>query len=142
MHASPFLGEWGPWVDGGCWLSIAGTAVDWQYRDLDRNFGPETVGGSTVRRLLIVDDPKSVLDCAVVAGTGEINPVGEEHGWQWGWIDDPFGHRWRSGGRSAEGRHRMIVREAARSRRLDARSRMLRRRALVAACRPRVGGRA
>ncbi|MBC2640574.1 nucleotidyltransferase domain-containing protein [Rhodococcus sp. 4CII] len=29
-------GEWGPWVDGGAWLSIDGTAVDWLYRDLDR----------------------------------------------------------------------------------------------------------
>ncbi len=29
-------GEWGPWVDGGAWLSVAGTAVDWIYRDLDR----------------------------------------------------------------------------------------------------------
>jgi hypothetical protein len=30
------LGEWGPWVDGGGWLHIDGTAVDWLYRDLDR----------------------------------------------------------------------------------------------------------
>lgn len=29
-------GAWGPWVDGGGWLSITGTAVDWLYRDLDR----------------------------------------------------------------------------------------------------------
>ena len=29
-------GEWGPWVDGGGWLHIGGTAVDWLYRDLDR----------------------------------------------------------------------------------------------------------
>jgi hypothetical protein len=29
-------GEWGPWVDGGGWLSIGGMAVDWIYRDLDR----------------------------------------------------------------------------------------------------------
>jgi hypothetical protein len=29
-------GEWGPWVDGGAWLRIAGAAVDWIYRDLDR----------------------------------------------------------------------------------------------------------
>ena len=29
-------GEWGPWVDGGGWLHIGGTAVDWIYRDLDR----------------------------------------------------------------------------------------------------------
>ncbi len=29
-------GAWGPWVDGGGWLSIAGAAVDWIYRDLAR----------------------------------------------------------------------------------------------------------
>jgi predicted nucleotidyltransferase len=29
-------GEWGHWVDGGAWLRIDGTAVDWIYRDLDR----------------------------------------------------------------------------------------------------------
>jgi Nucleotidyltransferase domain len=29
-------GVWGPWVDGGAWLTIADTAVDWLYRDLDR----------------------------------------------------------------------------------------------------------
>ena len=29
-------GAWGPWVDGGGWLSIDGAAVDWIYRDLDR----------------------------------------------------------------------------------------------------------
>ncbi|WP_432563886.1 nucleotidyltransferase family protein [Kineococcus sp. SYSU DK003] len=29
-------GGWGPWVDGGGWLRIGGTAVDWIYRDVDR----------------------------------------------------------------------------------------------------------
>jgi len=29
-------GEWGPWVDGGGWLTIGDTAVDWLYRNLDR----------------------------------------------------------------------------------------------------------
>lgn len=29
-------GVWGPWVDGGAWLSIDGIAVDWIYRDVDR----------------------------------------------------------------------------------------------------------
>ncbi len=32
-------GAWGPWVDGGAWLRIDGTAVDWIYRDLDRVLG-------------------------------------------------------------------------------------------------------
>ena len=30
------VGEWGPWVDGGGWLRIGGSAVDWIYRDLGR----------------------------------------------------------------------------------------------------------
>ncbi|MEO3775971.1 nucleotidyltransferase domain-containing protein [Micromonospora sp. B11E3] len=29
-------GGWGPWVDGGGWLRVGGTPVDWIYRDLDR----------------------------------------------------------------------------------------------------------
>ncbi len=29
-------GEWGPWVDGGAWLTVDGGPVDWIYRDLDR----------------------------------------------------------------------------------------------------------
>jgi hypothetical protein len=29
-------GGWGPWVDGGAWLTVDGVRVDWIYRDLDR----------------------------------------------------------------------------------------------------------
>ncbi|MFJ8696429.1 nucleotidyltransferase domain-containing protein [Streptomyces roseolilacinus] len=29
-------GGWGPWVDGGAWLTVDGQRVDWIYRDLDR----------------------------------------------------------------------------------------------------------
>ncbi|MGI5239033.1 nucleotidyltransferase domain-containing protein [Dactylosporangium sp. CA-139066] len=29
-------GAWGPWVDGGAWLTVGGRRVDWIYRDLDR----------------------------------------------------------------------------------------------------------
>ncbi len=29
-------GQWGPWVDGGGWLTVSETAVDWIYRDVDR----------------------------------------------------------------------------------------------------------
>ena len=61
------------------------------------NFSPATVGGATARMLLIVDDPPAVLARAVAAGATEVNPVAEEHGWQLGRIDDPFGHRWEIG---------------------------------------------
>ncbi|MFJ4780842.1 DUF4037 domain-containing protein [Streptomyces sp. NPDC088762] len=29
-------GGWGPWVDGGAWLTVDGVAVDWILRDADR----------------------------------------------------------------------------------------------------------
>ena len=29
------FGEWGPWINGGGWLIVEGTRVDWLYRDLD-----------------------------------------------------------------------------------------------------------
>ncbi len=29
-------GGWGPWVDGGAWLTVQGTAVDWILRDVQR----------------------------------------------------------------------------------------------------------
>ena len=29
-------GGWGPWVDGGAWLTVGGQPVDWIYRDVDR----------------------------------------------------------------------------------------------------------
>ena len=32
-------GEWGPWIDGGAWLTVEGVRVDWLYRDLD-HVGP------------------------------------------------------------------------------------------------------
>lgn len=30
------IGAWGPWINGGAWLEIAGRRVDWLYRDLGR----------------------------------------------------------------------------------------------------------
>jgi predicted nucleotidyltransferase len=29
-------GGWGPWVDGGGWLTVDGVRVDWIYRNIDR----------------------------------------------------------------------------------------------------------
>jgi PhnB protein len=43
--------------------------------------------------LLIVDDPESVLARAVAEGATAISPVGDEHGWRLGRIDDLLGHR-------------------------------------------------
>ena len=61
------------------------------------NFSPESVGGGTVRMLLMVDDPDAAVRRAVEAGATEVYPVGEEHGWRLGRIADPFGHHWEVG---------------------------------------------
>jgi PhnB protein len=61
------------------------------------NFSPESVGGSTTRMLLIVDDPGAVLQRAVAAGATQVRPVTEEYGWLLGRIEDPFGHHWEIG---------------------------------------------
>ena len=61
------------------------------------NHSPESLGGATVRMLLIVDDPDAAVARAVAAGATEVQPVGEEHGWRLGRIADPFGHHWEIG---------------------------------------------
>jgi PhnB protein len=61
------------------------------------NFSPESVGGSTTRMLLIVDDPAAVLQQAMAAGASQVRPVTEEYGWLLGRIEDPFGHHWEIG---------------------------------------------
>jgi PhnB protein len=58
---------------------------------------PESVGGGTVRLLLVVEDPDAALRRAVAAGATEMAPVTEEHGWRMGRIADPFGHHWEIG---------------------------------------------
>jgi PhnB protein len=63
----------------------------------NKNFSPESLGGSTVRLLLVVDDPGSVVERAVALGAREVFPVEEEHGWLLGRIEDPFGHQWEIG---------------------------------------------
>jgi PhnB protein len=61
------------------------------------NFSPESLGGTTVRMLLIVEDPDAMVERAEAAGATVIHPVGEEHGWRLGRIQDPFGHHWEIG---------------------------------------------
>ena len=59
-----------------------------------KNFSPESLSGSTARMLLVVDDPDAVWAQAVAAGATEVSPVGEQHGWRFGRVVDPYGHHW------------------------------------------------
>jgi PhnB protein len=61
------------------------------------NFSPESLGGCSVRMLLIAEDPQAVCARAVSVGATQIVPVGDGHGWRLGRILDPFGHHWEVG---------------------------------------------
>jgi PhnB protein len=64
-----------------------------------QNFSPRTLGGCSVRLLLVVDDPDALCARAVAAGATQVVPVADDYGWRLGRIVDPFGHHWEIGRR-------------------------------------------
>ena len=80
-------------------LSIGDDATFWVADESPEhfNFSPETVGGGTVRMLLIVDDPDAALARAVDAGATLVTAATDEYGWRLGRVVDPFGHHWEIG---------------------------------------------
>ena len=62
-----------------------------------KNFSPETLGGGTVRMVLVVNDPDAAYDRAIKAGGTIVYPMGNEYGWRLGRLVDPFGHHWEIG---------------------------------------------
>lgn len=61
------------------------------------NFSPETLGGGSVRMVMVVEDPDAAFARAVVAGATIVLPVENKYGWRLGRIVDPFGHHWEIG---------------------------------------------
>jgi PhnB protein len=62
------------------------------------NLSPDTLGGTSVRVDLVVDDPDAVGQCAIAAGAQELFPIADQpYGWRQGRIVDPFGHHWLIG---------------------------------------------
>jgi PhnB protein len=63
-----------------------------------QNFSPRDLGGSTVRLVLVVDDPDALFARAIAAGAREVWPVEDQHyRWRIGRVVDPFGHHWEIG---------------------------------------------
>lgn len=64
----------------------------------NHNFSPASLGGSTVRMVLVVDDPDAMYARAVAAGAdGQFPVVDQPYGWRIGRLVDPFGHHWEIG---------------------------------------------
>jgi PhnB protein len=63
-----------------------------------KNFSPETLGGGTVRMVMVVDNPDAAFDRAVAAGATVVRSVEDQpYGWRVGRVVDPFGHHWEIG---------------------------------------------
>ena len=62
------------------------------------NFSPESLGGGSVRMVMIVKDPDAAFERAITAGANVVWPVSNQpYGWRVGRIVDPFGHHWEIG---------------------------------------------
>jgi PhnB protein len=87
-------------VEGGgvAQLAVSGAAF-WVAEESPEhlNYSPDTLGGCSVRMLLIVADPAAVCARAVAAGARQVAPVADDYGWRLGRIVDPFGHHWEIG---------------------------------------------
>ena len=69
-----------------------------------KNFSPESLGGGSVRMVMIVSDPDATFERAVTAGATVVWPVVDQpYGWRVGRIVDPFGHHWEIGKPLADG---------------------------------------
>ena len=60
----------------------------------NQNFAPDSLGGCSVRMLLIVDDPDAVCQRAIKAGATLVYPATDAHGWRIARIIDVAGHHW------------------------------------------------
>jgi uncharacterized glyoxalase superfamily protein PhnB len=62
------------------------------------NPSPAPAGATSVRLMLIVDDPDAVFNQAVGAGAVIRSPMQDhDYGWRDGSVIDPSGHRWEIG---------------------------------------------
>jgi PhnB protein len=77
---------------GGCHVGVASEAPELGTPS------PETIGATTVRVSLDVDDPDAVAAQAIAAGATEMFPVADQpYGMRQGRVVDPFGHHWLVG---------------------------------------------
>ncbi|MDE3211718.1 MAG: VOC family protein [Bacteroidota bacterium] len=75
-----------------------GEAGFWVSSDHSSDSGKdEPIGGNSIRMILIVEDPSILFQSAITHGATTIFPIGEDHGWKLGRIQDPFGLHWEIG---------------------------------------------
>ena len=75
-------------------LNINGAEI-WVNEDVSSN----NLNNINARMILTVTNPEEIFDKSIEAGAKEIFPVGVDHGWKLGRIEDPFGLHWEIGHR-------------------------------------------
>jgi PhnB protein len=62
------------------------------------NLSPRSLGGTTVRMSLIVDDPDAVTKRVLAVGARVVFPIADQpYGLRQGRVEDPYGHHWLIG---------------------------------------------
>jgi PhnB protein len=62
------------------------------------NVSPASLGGTTVRLSLVVDDPDALWERAIAAGATVVFEIGDQpYGMRQGRVADPSGHHWLIG---------------------------------------------
>ena len=84
--------------DGGLVVRLAVEKAEfWLSSDSSGNPDIRPLGGNSIRMILTVSNPEALFEQALKAGASQIFPVGEEHGWRLGRLEDPFGLHWEIG---------------------------------------------
>jgi len=87
--------------DGGVVAQLAVGEADFWVADespAHQNFSPETLGGGSVRMVVVTADPDGMFDKAIAAGASTVSPVEDQpYGWRVGRVVDPYGHHWEIG---------------------------------------------
>ena len=64
---------------------------------ISENADSDNFNNINIRMILAGPNPEEIFYNALKAGAKEIFPVGEDHGWRLGRIEDPFGLHWEIG---------------------------------------------
>ena len=80
---------------GHCELNLNGSMLMVSEEDPKWNKSPQTLGGTTVRFILMVESADAAFDKAVAAGATPLMPVNDQfYGYRSGNVCDPYGHVW------------------------------------------------
>lgn len=88
-------------TDGDGVVQVVGLAIGeaefWLTREPDAS--PRALGGRCARMIVETPDPDRLFERALAAGSVEIAPMYDGHGWHIGRLEAPDGHHWEIGRR-------------------------------------------